>query len=124
MKQDAEQHAAEDAKRKGLIEARNNADSAIYTAEKTLKDLGDKIGDDLKTKVNENIQGVRDVIENDDAEAITKATEKLMESVQALGAAAYQQSSQTEMGGDGSEADEGETPDDGEDVVEGEFTED
>ena len=124
MKQDAEQHAAEDAKRKGLIEARNNADSSIYTAEKTLKDLSDKIGDDLKTKVNENIQGVRDVIEQDDAEAITKATEKLMESVQALGAAAYQQSSQTEMGEDGSEADEGEAPDDGEDVVEGEFTED
>mgnify|MGYP000635329778 CR=1 FL=1 len=124
MKQDAEKHAAADAQRKSLIEARNNADSAIYTAEKTLKDLGDKIGDELKTKVNEGVQGVREVIESEDAEQITKATEKLMESVQALGAAAYQQSSQTEMGGDDGEADEGEAPDDGEDVVEGEFTED
>jgi len=122
MKQDAEKHAAADAQRKSLIEARNNADSAIYTAEKTLKDLGDKIGDELKTKVNEGVQGVREVIESEDAEQITKATEKLMESVQALGAAAYQQSGQAEMGGDAGEADE--APEDGEDVVEGEFTED
>ena len=122
MKQDAEKHAAEDAKRKSLIEARNNADSSIYTAEKALKDLGDKIGEDLKTKVNDGIQGVRSVIEGDDPETITKATEKLMESVQAMGAAAYQQSS-PEMGGAEGEG-ETEASDDGEDVVEGEFTED
>ncbi|MBN2044512.1 MAG: molecular chaperone DnaK [Anaerolineales bacterium] len=121
MKSDAEVHAAEDAKRKVLIEARNNADSSIYTAEKAMKDLDDKIDDDLKSKINQGIQGVRAVIEGEDSEAIKKATETLMESVQAMGAAAYQQAAEPEMGG-GPESEE--AADAGEDVVEGEFTED
>jgi molecular chaperone DnaK len=122
MRTDAEAHAAEDAKRKSLIEARNNADSAIYTAEKAMKDLGDKIDDELKDKINEGIQGVRGVIEGEDPEAINKATETLMESVQAMGAAAYQQASGPEMGG-APDAEGDEAPDAGEDVVDGEFTE-
>jgi molecular chaperone DnaK len=121
MKTDAEKHAAEDAKRKGLIEARNSADSSIYTAEKALKDLGDKIDEALKTKVSEGVQKVRDVIESEDAEVIAKATEELMESVQAMGAAAYQQAS-PEMGGEPGAEESAE--DESEDVVEGEFTED
>ena len=108
---------------KSLIEARNNADSSVYTAEKALKDLGDKIDDDLKAKIHEGIEGVRAVIEGDDPEVINKATETLMESVQAMGAAAYQQAGASEMGGDPGEEGE-EAPDAGEDVVDGEFTED
>ncbi|MFN2145638.1 MAG: molecular chaperone DnaK [Anaerolineales bacterium] len=123
MKTDAEQHAAEDAQRKSLIEARNNADSSIYTAEKAMKDLGDKIDDDLKAKIHEGIEGVRAVIEGSDPEVISKATETLMESVQAMGAAAYQQAGASEMGGAPGEEDEA-APDAGEDVVDGEFTED
>ncbi len=123
MKTDAEMHAAEDATRKSLIEARNNADSSVYTAEKAMKDLGDKIDDDLKAKIHEGIEGVRAVIEGDDPEVINKATETLMESVQAMGAAAYQQAGASEMGGDPGEEGE-EAPDAGEDVVDGEFTED
>jgi len=120
MTKEAEEHAAEDAKRKSLIEAKNNADSAVYTAEKALKDLGDKVGDDLKGKVEKAVKKVTDVIEGEDADAITKATEELMEVVQSMGAAAYQQD--PSMGG---AADDGgaQTPDDGDegDVVEGEF---
>jgi molecular chaperone DnaK len=124
MTTDAEKHAAEDAKRKGLIEARNNADSAIYTAEKALKDLGDKLDDSVKDKVNEGVQNVRGVIESEDAEAITKATEKLMEDVQAMGAAAYQQAGSAGSPGMAGQNGEEDSPaDDGEDVVEGEFTE-
>ena len=91
MTKDAEMHAAEDSKRKNLIESRNNADSAIYTAEKALKDLEDKLDDATKTKVRDGVQKVRGVIESEDADQIKKATEELMESVQAMGAAAYQQ---------------------------------
>jgi molecular chaperone DnaK len=123
MKSDAEKHAAEDAKRKSLIESRNNADSSIYTAEKAMKDLGDKIDDELKAKINEGIEGVRAVIEGEDSEAINKATETLMESVQAMGAAAYQQAGEAEVGAaPGAEGDD--TPPADEDVVDGEFTED
>ncbi len=121
MKEDAEKHAATDAQRKSLIEARNNADSAIYTAEKTLKDLDDKLGDDVKEKVKAGVEKVRSVIESDDHEVIKKATEALMTEVQAMGAAAYQQAAPNMGGADG--AAEGEAPADDEDVVDGEFTE-
>jgi molecular chaperone DnaK len=121
MKHEAEEHAAEDAKRKVLIEAKNNADSAVYTAEKALKDLDDKIDDDLKGKVEEAIKKVAGVMDGEDTEVITKATEELMEVVQSMGAAAYQQDPSM-----GAAPDEGtETPegsDDG-DVVDGEFKE-
>lgn len=121
MKADAETHASEDANRKGLIEAKNNADSSIYTAEKALKDLEDKVDDETKEKVNQAVTAIREIIESDDADAIKKATEELMEIVQGMGAAAYQ-----------SEQDAGETPktetsadpsedESDEDVVEGEF---
>lgn len=121
MTKEAEKHAAEDAKRKTLIEAKNNADSAVYTAEKALKDLGDKIDDDIKGKVEEAIKKVTGVMESEDTDAISKATEELMEVVQSMGAAAYQQD--PSMGG---AADEGAAPsDDGDegDVVDGEFKE-
>ena len=125
MKSDAEQHASEDAQRKAIIEARNKADSSVYTAEKAMKDLEDKLDDETKQKVNDGIQKVRDVIENDDADEINKAVDALMETVQAMGAAAYQQQADPGMaGGDPGADDSGtDTPDDGEDVVEGEFTE-
>jgi molecular chaperone DnaK len=121
MKTDAEAHAAEDAKRKSLIEAKNNADSAVYTAEKALKDLGDKIDDETKQKVEDGVERVRAVLESDDSDKIKQTTEDLMEVVQAMGAAAYQQGA-PDMGTPS--GDEQAPPsDDGEDVVEGEFTE-
>ena len=121
MTQEAEEHATEDAKRKSLIEAKNNADSAVYTAEKALKDLGDKIDDDLKNKVEEAIKKVSDVTESEDTEKITKATEDLMEVVQTMGAAAYQQG--PSMGGAPEEGPEPQDGGDEGDVVEGEFKE-
>jgi molecular chaperone DnaK len=118
MTKEAEEHATEDAKRKSLIEAKNNADSAVYTAEKALKDLDDKIDDNLKGKVEEAVKKVTDVIEGEDTDAITKATEELMEVVQSMGAAAYQQDPSMGGASDGG----AEAPADGdEDVVEGEF---
>jgi len=121
MTKDAEMHAAEDSKRKNLIESRNNADSAIYTAEKALKDLEDKLDDATKTKVRDGVQKVRGVIESEDADQIKKATEELMESVQAMGAAAYQQAGGPSM--DGAPEEDGTDSTEGEDVVDGEFTE-
>ena len=121
MTKDAEMHAAEDSKRKNLIESRNNADSAIYTAEKALKDLEDKLDDATKTKVRDGVQKVRGVIESEDADQIKKATEELMESVQAMGAAAYQQAGGPSM--DGAPEEDGTGSTDSEDVVDGEFTE-
>jgi len=132
MRKDAEQHAEEDRKRKEMIEARNSADNAVYTAEKTLRDLGDKVPADMKTKVEEHVTKVRGVMNGEDVESIRRETEALFQVVQQIGAAAYQQSAP------GSEAPGGETPGDtppgdsppggdsgpgpdGEEVVDGEF---
>ncbi len=121
MKQDAEKHSAEDSKRKDLIEARNTADNAIYTSEKALKDLEDKVDADLKTKVQEAADKLKEILETDDVDALKKGTEELMEVVQGLGAAAYQAGQeQAPPSPEGSADDAGS---DDEDVVDGEFTE-
>jgi molecular chaperone DnaK len=91
MRKDAELHADEDLRRKELIEARNNADNAVYTAEKVLRDLGEKVPGDLKSKVEAEVAKVRQVMTTDDVEAIRKATDELSQVVQQVGAAAYQQ---------------------------------
>jgi molecular chaperone DnaK len=123
MRKDAEAHAEEDLKRKELIEARNLADNAVYTAEKTLRDLGDKIPEDMKSKVETETANVRDVMTSEDASVISQATEALMSVVQEIGAAAYQQETpepEAETGEAESDPESSEE-EDGEDVVEGEF---
>lgn len=121
MQKDAEAHAEEDQKRKGRVEAHNNAENSIYGAEKALKDLGDKVPAESKTKVEDAISNVRGQLDGEDTEALIKATDELAEEVQAVGAAAYQPDGEA-MGG-APEEDEGDNGDDSEDVVEGEFKE-
>ncbi|HOM67020.1 MAG TPA: molecular chaperone DnaK [Brevefilum fermentans] len=121
MRRDAELHADEDRKRRDLIEARNHADNLVYSAEKTLTDLGDKAPADLKTQVEDAAARVREVKDGEDIEAIKSATNALSQVMQKLGEAAYAQAGQTPPPGPETE---GEPPsddrDDG-DVVEGEF---
>ena len=74
---DAEAHAAEDKKKKEEIEVRNNAESLIYNSEKTMKDLGDKISNEEKAKVETEIENVKKALEGSDTESIKTATEKL-----------------------------------------------
>ena len=125
MRKDAEKHTEEDQKKKELVEARNNADNSAYGAEKVLKDLGDKVPEDMKTRVEAGVEKVRSAMESEDAETIKKATDELNELIQQIGAAAYQQAEPeagagTEPGAETTK--EGEAPDD-EDVVDGEFQE-
>jgi molecular chaperone DnaK len=127
MRREAEVNADADVKRKELIEVRNHADNMMYTAEKTLKDFADKIPADMKTKTEDGIKKVKDVVSTDDAAAIKKATEDLGAIVQSMGASFYQQPG-AEGGpaagaGAGPEPNQGpasEGPSDG-DVVDGEF---
>ncbi len=130
MRKDAEQHAADDLQHKNLVEARNSADNTAYTAEKVLKDLGDKVPADMRSKVEEGVVSVREVMGSDDIEAITKTTEDLNQIVQQIGAAAYAQadpaegepSSDAEPSPDAEPETDNGTSDD-EDVVDGEFEE-
>ena len=122
MRREAEIHADEDLKRKELIEAKNNADNAIYTAEKALRDFGDKVPEDTKGKVEAEIANVKKAMESDNAESMKQATEQLFQVVQQIGASVYQQSG-PQAGAPGPEAgpEQGQRPGGDEDVVDGEF---
>ncbi|MES2966235.1 MAG: Hsp70 family protein, partial [Patescibacteria group bacterium] len=87
MKKDAEEHAGEDAKKKELIETRNLAEQMVYTAEKALKDHGDKVSTEIKDEVTAKIAALTTAKGNDDVVAIKSATEELSTSMQKIGEA-------------------------------------
>ena len=91
MKKDAELHSAEDAKRKELIEAKNIAENLIYTAEKTIKDMGDKISEETKKELEVKIDALRKVKDSDTIEEVKRCTEELSQALQKAGAAMHQQ---------------------------------
>jgi molecular chaperone DnaK len=89
MKKDAEMHSEEDKRKKELIEARNMADSLVYTTEKAMKDAGDKITAEEKKPVEDAITELNKVKNGDDLEAIKKATEVLSAAAQKIGEKLY-----------------------------------
>jgi molecular chaperone DnaK len=124
MKVEAEQHSEEDEKRKDLIEAKNYADNAAYTAEKTLRENGEKIADDQKKKAEELVAKLRETAAGEDTDAIRKQTEELGQLIQQIGASLYQQEDAGQATDSTDEKAPGEDPTggpDGEDVVDGEF---
>ena len=94
MQKDAELHAEEDRKRKELVEARNQADNLIYTTEKSLKELGDKIDQATKDQIDEKIAALKKAAEGDDTAAIKQASEELMQASHKLAEMMYQQQAQ------------------------------
>ncbi len=95
MKQEAEAHADEDKKLKDRIEAKNKAEHLVYTAEKSLKDGGDKVPAEIKTEVEDKIKQVKDLMAKEDAEPseINAKVDELSTSLQKIGQAAYQDKS-------------------------------
>jgi molecular chaperone DnaK len=91
MVRDAEAHAEEDKKRRETIEARNHADSMVYSTEKSLKEHGDKIDAVEKGNIENKITELKKVMEGEDAEAIKKATDELAQSAHKLAEAMYAQ---------------------------------
>ncbi len=90
---EAEMHADEDRKKKELVEARNTADSLIYSTEKSIKDLGDKVDEETKSKVAAATEPLRKAMEGDDVEEIKKLSEELTQASHKLAEAMYQQAS-------------------------------
>ena len=95
MTKEAEEHAKEDEEKKELVEAKNNADSLIFTAEKTLKDAGDKVSEDAKKEVEEKISALKTVLETGTKEDLESKTKDLSDSLQKVGQAMYSQGQQT-----------------------------
>ena len=121
MKKEAEQHADEDQKHKEIIEARNNADNAIYTAEKLLRENGDKVEESAKKEIEEKITKLRETMAGEDMDAIRKGTEELGQQIQQIGASMYQEQPDAAGEAGSPEEDNGPSADAGEDVVDGEF---
>ena len=91
--QEAEKHAEEDKQKKEKVEARNQADNLVFTAEKTLKDAGDKVKKEDKEKVEEEIKKLKEVLAKEDSskEELEKASKELSDNLQKIGEAMYQQ---------------------------------
>jgi len=94
MRTEAEKHAAEDAAKREKIEVRNQADSLIFTAEKTLKDSGEKAPAELKKEVEDKLKTLKDLLETGSKDDLESKSKDLMDSLQKLGASMYQQSSE------------------------------
>jgi len=120
MKQEAETYADEDRRRREEIELRNQADSMAYNADKTLRDLGDKIPADMHTEVEARVKELRDALQGTDMEAVRRAVSALSEAMQKMSAHVYGQAGAPPEGGP--PGSEGEGPAD-EGTVEGEFRE-
>ncbi|MCA9927861.1 MAG: molecular chaperone DnaK [Anaerolineales bacterium] len=118
MVHDAEQFAAEDAKRKETVEAKNMADSAVYSAEKFLSENGDKLPEDKKAAIQSQVDALKSALEGGDAAAMQAATNQLQAVIQEAGAAMYQQGA----GPEGGAAPNGDSAGSDEDVIEGEFS--
>ncbi|MGB6838765.1 MAG: molecular chaperone DnaK [Microgenomates group bacterium] len=89
MQEEAEKHKEEDKKKAEKIEARNRADAMVATAEKALKDAGDKVDKKVKEKVEEKIKALKDILDKGEKEELEKKTQELSEELQKVGQAMY-----------------------------------
>ena len=94
---DAELHAEDDKKKRELVEARNTADALIYQTEKSIKDLGDKVDAETKSKVEAAIEPLKKAMDGNDAEEIKRMSDELTQASHKLAEAMYQQASQTDQ---------------------------
>ena len=98
---EAEQFANEDKKRKEEVETRNHADTLVYETEKTMKELGDKLDEGDKSKINAEVENVKSALNGNDSDAIKAATEKLTEVSYEVFGKIYQQQAQQNGGAAG-----------------------
>jgi molecular chaperone DnaK len=115
---EAERHAQEDRQRKEEIEMRNRADTLVYQAERTLREMGDKVSASLRNEIEDKIKDVRDALSANDFTRLRGASEDLERSMQRIGEEVYRQSGATAGTGPSSNPSSSES-----DTVEGEFRE-
>lgn len=126
---DAELHAEDDKTTRELVEAKNNADSLIYSTEKSMADLGDKVDSETKSKVEDISTQLKKAMEGDDKDEIKRLSDELMQTSHKLAEAIYQQASQEGApqpdaeAGDASQSQSAQATADDEDVVDADFEE-
>jgi len=119
---DAETHAEEDKKKRELVDARNNADSLIYSTEKAIQEAGDKLDESTKSDIDKTIEDLKKAMETDNTDEIKQLTEALTQASHKLAESMYAQASaQAQEGAEGTEP-AGDSEKD-EDVVDADFEE-
>jgi len=116
MAQEAEKHAAEDKQKREKADARNRADTLVYTTEKAIRDAGEKLDAAVKSELEVKVKAVKDLLDSEDATALNKATDDLSSSLSKIGESMYKSA-----GSSSSNEQPGSGPDQ---TKEGEFTED
>ena len=113
MVNEAKEHTEEDKKKRGLVDAKNNADSLIYSTEKLMKDVGGKVPEDMKKSIEEQVKVLRKSMESENSDEIKRETEKLQNLQNELSQKLYAQAgtgSGTEPGGPGAGTTGGQQP--------------
>ncbi len=126
MKKEAEIYVAEDQKKRELIEARNLTDNLIYTTEKTLREMGEKISSEIKKEIEEKLEELKKVRESDNIEDIKQKTADLSQIIQKIGAELYKATQENPPAGEsqgGKESKDGEEPNEEPKAKEGEYKE-
>ena len=101
MKRDAEAHAAEDKKRREMIDLKNQGESALYGTERTLKEHGEKVSPETRGNLESAMNNLRDALKSDDADRIKKTMDNLGTAAQKLGEEVYKASGATPGAGAG-----------------------
>jgi molecular chaperone DnaK len=126
MRREADAHAVDDTRKKEEVETKNIAEATVYSAEKTIREYGDKISADLKSEVEGKIAATRSALQGADISYIKSALQALNDSMQKIGAAVYQQNTPPPAGDPGDAGSTGggtPPPPKDEGTVEGEFRE-
>jgi molecular chaperone DnaK len=122
MVKDAETHAAEDKERRQRVELRNRADSLVYSTEKNLKDLEDKMSGDQKAKVEAALERTREALKQDDDAEVQAASDDLQQLWHQVATQAYQSEGPgAQPGGAGGAQDEQPAGEKDEDVIEADY---
>ena len=108
MKKEAQEHASEDIRKVELVKLRNEAENAAFQIEQQLKEHGDKIPAEERATVEASINNLREVLKGDDADAISKARDKLMQDAQAIGRIIYEEVAKQASAGSAAEVPLGE----------------
>ncbi len=123
MVKEGEKHAEEDRRRKEEVEVRNQADSVAYSAEKSLRELGDKVPADVRSEIEGKVAAVRSALQGQDVQRMRSTAQELGEALQKMGASMYQQAGPTPPPGAEGQAGQGPQTPPEEGTVEGEFRE-
>src|SRR5262249_36233494 len=112
MTKEAEMHAKEDAESKEKAEARNHADSLIFTAEKALRDDKDKVNEEIRQEVEEKVKALKDILDSGSKDDIQTKTQELSDAMQKIGQSMYKQQGEQQAAGETKTEEGGQTGDD------------